>query len=147
MNPIPKELPLLARHAGTWEGTYRHIAPDFSLIDSHHFRILVEFPEEGSCHYRQSSHYWWEDGRTQDIIFEALCSDGKLRWDNNRIHGELWAVDDMTLYLSFGFADDPEVTIYEMIQLSPCGQHRARTWHWLRAGELFQITLVEESRA
>ena len=146
-NPIHTAIPLLARHAGVWQGTYRHIRPDLSVIDQHDFRITVEFPEDGSCHYRQSSHYWWPDGRTDDIVFEADCKGDRLVWDNGRINGRLWQLDDRTLYLTFGFNADPAVVIYEMIQLGANGDDRARTWHWLRDDKLFQLTLVDEARA
>jgi hypothetical protein len=33
-----------------------------------------------------------------------------------------------------------------MIQLSPDGKHRARTWHWFRDHQLWRITLVREHR-
>jgi len=146
MNPIYAEIPLLARHAGTWSGVYSHVRPDLSVVDRHRFTISVELPQDEAFHYRQTSRYWWEDGRTRDVVFDARCENGRLVWDNGRIRGALWQLDDATLYLWFGFHDDPDVVIYEMMQLSPDGQARARTWHWLRHHRLFQITLVDEAR-
>ncbi len=145
-NILRTEMPLLVRHEGIWVGTYRHVAPDLTVLDQHDFRIAVEFPEDGSCDYRQTSHYRWDDGRTDDIVFEASYRDKKLIWDYGRIKGELWAIDEATLYLWFTFTDQPDVRVYEMIQLSPDGRHRARTWHWLRQHALFQLTLVSERR-
>ena len=139
---------LLERHAGVWVGRYRHVTPALEVIDAHDFRIRVELPNDDSCGYRQSSVYTWPDGRTQDLLFEADFEQGgeRLSWDNGRIAGAMHAIDEETLYLNFVFADAPDQKVCEMIQLSACGRHRARTWHWLRAGELERLTLVNEVR-
>ena len=141
-------MPLLAKHEGTWRGTYRHVKPDLSLIDEHEFRILVELPTDGTCAYRQTSHYWWQNGKTEDRIFEAEFDpeNSRLIWDNGRISGRLWELDDTTLYLTFVFTGVTKTTVCEMMQLSPCGNHRARTWHWFENHQLTQITLVRETR-
>ncbi len=141
-------MPLLARHEGVWRGRYRHVTPAFETIDEHDFRIVVELPRDDSCSYRQTSHYRWLDGRTEDRVFEADYSPGEncLTWDNGRIAGRLLELDDTTLYLTFSFSGEPSATVCEMIQLSPCSQHRARTWHWFRDGRLTQLTLVDEWR-
>lgn len=145
-NPIAEHIPLLAAHEGIWEGHYVHIAPDRTLQEEILFRILVEIPAEGEVHYRQTSHYWWADGRTQQLQYAGRYQDGRAVFDDGRIQGACWAVDDRTLYLRFGFAADPSGYVCEMIQLSPDGQHRARTWHWFRDHALWRITLVREHR-
>jgi hypothetical protein len=58
----------------------------------------------------------------------------------------MWELDDRTIYLNFAFADQPDVDVCEMIQLAGNDIDRARTWHWFRAGKLFQLTLVDERR-
>jgi len=144
----PGTLPLLSRHAGVWRGVYTHMAPDRTILDRHDFRILVELPGEPACAYRQSSSYWWEDGRKQSLVFEAQydAEADQVHWDNGRIAGHIYSLDAETLYLTFRFAAT-QARVCEMIQLSPCGKHRARTWHWLdQQGELEKITLVEEAR-
>jgi Lon protease-like protein len=138
-------MPLLARHAGIWEGEYTHIAPDRTVQDQHVFRILVELPEQGPA-YRQASHYWWPDGRTQQLVYEAGYRDRRIVFDNGRISGSLWELNERTQYMEFGYAADPSGLVCEMMQLSPDGTHRARTWHWLRNHELWRITLVRERR-
>ena len=146
MNPVHQHIPLLARHAGVWEGEYTHCSPDRSIQEQLLFRILVEFPEDGPVCYRQSSHYWWPDGRTQQLMYEGQYRDGRVVFDTGRIHGACWQVDDATIYLRFGFNDDPAGYVCEMIQLSPDGAHRARTWHWFRDHRLWRVTLVRERR-
>lgn len=148
MNVLHTELPLLTRHAGVWEGLYTHVAPDRTVQEQQLYRIKVEFPDHGPAHYRQTSHYWWPDGRTDQLVYEAAwrAADRRLAWDSERIAGSLWALDDVTLYLTFAFKSDPGAYVCEMIQLSPDGVHRARTWHWFREHALWRITLVQERR-
>lgn len=148
MNPLHRALPLLVRHAGVWEGEYRYLAPDGALQERLRFRILAEIPDTGAVHYRQSSHYWWPDGRTQRLVFEAAWREDRARlgWDDGRIHGELWQVDATTLYLAFGFHAEPGSRVCEMMQLSACGERRLRTWHWFRDGRPSRVTLVQERR-
>jgi hypothetical protein len=141
---IHTRLPLLVRHAGVWAGRYRFIAPDLTLLDTYAFRIRVSFPDDVT--YRQDSDYRWDDGRTQSLSFDGRLNGDRVVFDHGRIAGAIWAVDDTTLYLRFGFAAQPDTQVFEMIQLSADGQSRARTWHWLRDGVLFQTTLVDEAR-
>lgn len=145
---IRGRLPLLAMGEGVWAGRYRFIKPDLTLIDAYEFRIEVDFPEDdlGGVTYRQSSAYRWDDGAAREVMFEGRLAGDRLIFDNGRIAGQLWEVDEATIYLRFRFSDMPGVEVFEMIQPLPGGDTRARTWHWLRHGELYQITLVEECR-
>lgn len=148
MNVLHDVLPLLTRHSGVWEGEYHHVGPDFALQDRHAFRIKVEFPVHGPVHYRQTSHYWWHDGRTEQRCFDAAWDAGsaRLAWDDGRIRGAMWQVDEVTLYLRFAFLAEPHSYVCEMIQLAADGVHRARTWHWFREGRPWRLTLVRERR-
>jgi hypothetical protein len=141
---IAERLPLLARHAGVWAGRYRFVRPDLTPIDAYDFRIRVSFPAPKI--YRQESDYRWDDGRTDSLVFEGALQGDEIVFDSGRIAGRMWALDEATLYLRFRFADRPGVEVFEMIQLSANGIDRARTWHWLQDGALFQITLVDERR-
>ena len=42
--------------------------------------------------------------------------------------------------------NEPGVYLYEMIQLSDCGQYRSRVWQWFRQGRLTGRTLIDEVR-
>jgi hypothetical protein len=108
-------------------------------------RITVEFPDAGSCDFRLLTHNVWPDGRDSRGVYEAIFRDGRL-WFDGELVGSLWEVDEFTAYLRFRFRDDPGVEVCEMLQLTPDGQHRARTWHWFRDKKLFQITLTDERR-
>jgi hypothetical protein len=139
-------LALLAEHAGIWEGEYTHIDPaDRSVQQRLKFRIRVECPAGGGVDYRQTSHYWFEDGTEQELVYEGRMHEGRLAIIDGRLSGAVWRIEDRTLYMRFGFEGGSD-EICEMIQLSRDGRHRARTWHWFRDEALWRITLVREQR-
>lgn len=148
MSIIKSNMPVLARHEGVWEGTYRFITPHLQVVDQYDFHIEVSFPDDshGGITYRQLSHYDWPDGRTGDIDFEAQFQGGQVVFDTEAISGRMWEIDSNTLYLTFGFPDQPGIKVCEMIQLAENNKDRARTWHWFKDEVLFQLTLVEEQR-
>lgn len=147
MSIIKTRMPLLARHEGTWAGTYRFITPHMELLDQYDFRINVSFPDDGKggVTYRQESYYTWPNGRASELVFEAAYADGQVAWDG-RISGSMRELDDRTIFLTFRFDDQPGVDVCEMIQLAPNNRDRGRTWHWFKDGVLFQLTLVDERR-
>jgi len=145
----PNTHALLKRHVGVWNGTYTHLDTHYEVLDQHDYTIKAECPDDDSCDYRQTSHYNWDDGRVLDFVFEASFNESgdRLIWDDGRIAGELWAITPDTIYLHFSYTAEPHIKICEMMQLSACGTHRARTWHWMNNEKLFKITLVKEFRA
>jgi hypothetical protein len=144
---VSRTLDLLRRHVGIWEGDYTHLAAaDRSVLDSQLFRIRVEVFDFSPVAYRQTSHYWERDGSERELVYVGALQDDRIVFDDGRIHGMCLAIDADALYMRFGYHSDPAVAICEMFQLSADGQHRARTWHWLRAGVLERLTLVRERR-
>lgn len=144
------EMPVLARHEGIWEGMYRHYNADGEKIDEHKSRLVCRFPDDDAKPYHQTNHYTWADGRTQVQEFIPTYKDGRIWFDDDKIYG--WAADleldqngRMTV-LSWVRPKEPGLYLYEMIQISDCGQKRARTWHWFKDDELFQRTLVNERK-
>jgi len=150
MTDLKHHLPLLARHEGVWDGWYRCYDPNGEKIDEHRSRLVCRFPSEGPHPYHQTNHYSWADGRTEVREFPADYQYGRLIFDNELITG--WAAEEplddhhrsvMLYWLRKG---DPDVCLYEMIQLSDCGQYRHRIWQWYRAGRILQRTLIDEER-
>ena len=84
--------------------------------------------------------YAWADGRTEVREFPAEYRDGRIWWDNELIKG--WAAEvgldeyNRTVMLYWQRQGDPQLYLYEMIQLSDDGLNRCRTWHWIRSGVL-----------
>jgi hypothetical protein len=145
---IKDDMPLLARHEGVWEGTYRYYDAAGKLVDEHRSRLLCRFPESGPYPYHQTNIYTWTDGRTEVRDFPAEYRDGRIWWDNELIQG--WAaeldLDDKgrSVVLYWQRTGDPDLYLYEMIQMSDDGKKRCRTWHWIRNGELETRTAIEE---
>lgn len=148
-NELKKIMPLLARHEGVWDGVYRHYNAEGELTDQHDSRLICRFPESGHP-YHQTNLYRWADGRRETRDFPAGVKDGRLYWDNDFING--WASDvalddfSRTTMLNWTRTGEPDLYLYEMIQLSDDGQSRARVWQWFKGDRLFQRTLVDEKR-
>jgi hypothetical protein len=144
---MSQTLALLRRHAGIWEGVYTHLAaPYWRLVGTQRFRIRAEVFDTGPVALRQTSHYWYPDGREEEVVYEAALRQGddRLVFDTGRIRGECWAIEPSTLYMWYAYAGRPGTRICEMLQLSADGAHRGRTWHWFEDDVLRQLTLVHE---
>jgi hypothetical protein len=150
MVDLRRHLPLLSRHEGIWDGWYRHFGPDCAPVDTHRSRLVCRFPAEGPVAYHQTNHYSWSDGRTEVRDFPASYLHGRIVFDNELIEG--WAAEDplddfhRTVLLHWVRKGEPDLYLYEMIQLSDCGGFRHRVWQWFRAGRLVQRTLIDETR-
>lgn len=141
-------MPLLARHEGVWEGVYRYYDAAGNKIDEHRSRLLCRFPATGPA-YHQTNLYKWADGRTEVRDFPASIVNGRISWDNELING--WAADvplddfKRTTMLNWTRTGEPDLYLYEMIQISDDGQSRSRTWQWFKQDRLFQRTLIDET--
>lgn len=139
-------MPGLFAHEGLWDGIYRHVAHDGSLIDQHRMRTRCEFPTSGEFAYVQHNHLIWPDGREQKLSFGGVLRDNLLHWDTDRFHGTGWQTRDDVILLTLYRRDEPGVRFTEMIQISDDGESRARTWQWFRDGTPFRRTLCDEQR-
>ncbi len=148
---IREAMPLLARNEGVWEGWYRYYdAATGKLNDEHRSRLVCRLPDEGphAGNYHQTNHYFWADGRTELRDFPAWYAKGRIWWDNDLITG--WAAamqpDDYSrsTCLNWTRKGEPDLYLYEMIQLSADNKSRARTWQWFKGDVCFQRTLIDE---
>ncbi len=150
MNDLKRKMPLLARHEGVWDGWYRHVDPRGNRIDEHRSRLVCRFPTSGPFPYHQTNHYTWEDGRTEQREFSGEWRDGRLRFSSELITG--WAAevtedsDGRTILLHWMRTAQPDLYLYEMIQLSDCGRYRCRTWQWIKGGRIHLRTLIDEEK-
>jgi len=145
-------LPLLARHEGVWDGMYRYYDANGNKTDEHKSRLICRFPnvpDESEYEYHQTNHYTWEDGRTEMRDFPTQVRDGRI-WFSGEIEG--WAAEvpldenKRSVMLHWVRKDLPDAYLYEMIQISDCGNYRSRVWQWVKNGRLFQRTLIDESK-
>ncbi len=140
------EMPVLARHEGKWQGEYIHIDANANIVDRHASLLTCRFPDNEEHPYYQTNEYTWADGRKEVIQFPATYEDGKIYFNTERIDGYAWEVDELTVLLKWTYRHDPANYLYEMIQISPDGNHRARTWRWYESGELIKRTVIKEKR-
>jgi len=146
MISFAQAMPNMVRHAGTWDGVYRHVARDFTLIDSHQMRTTCEFPADGPYAYIQHNWLRWADGRTEERHFPGIFRDGLLHWDTDRFSGIGWETHGGVIMLRLDRKDIPDAHFTEMIELSTDGQSRARTWQWFEGNMPVRRTLCDEWR-
>jgi hypothetical protein len=146
MTRFAEAMPNMIRHKGMWEGIYRHVDRDGTLIDQHRMTTICEFPEEGEFAYIQDNHLRWDDGREQRLRFGGTFRDGLLWWDTERFSGYAWETREGVVMLKLDRKDEPGVSFIEMINLSEDGRTRARTWQWSRDGAPFKRTLCDQWR-
>lgn len=146
MSNIREEMPVLFRHAGDWVGTYTLIDNEGKILDKYNSHLTCQFPEDSPYPYYQINRYQWPNGKQEEHQFPGTYRDKKLWFDTERIQGCAWEADDSIIILHFTYKTMPEMSLYEMIAISPCNQHRARTWHWFKNNKLYQRTLIQEER-
>lgn len=150
MLSLRETFPLLTRHEGVWEGWYRHVDIDGVQVDAHHARLVCRIPDDAPNIYHQTNHYTWEDGKTEIRDFKGEAKGDRLVFDNDIIKG--WAAEEpldenrRTMMLHWVRCGEPGIYLYEMIQLSDCGQFRTRVWQWLADGKTVQRTLIDEKK-
>ncbi len=146
MTAIQEEMPVLARHEGDWIGTYILVDLKGNILDQYQSHLTCEFPENSPYPYYQTNRYIWSDGKKEEYKFPGTYRDKALWFDTERVDGKAWEVDDSTVMLRFSYKGVADMSLYEMIQISPCSNYRARTWHWFKNNKLYQRTLIQEER-
>jgi hypothetical protein len=146
MSTIREEMPVLARHEGDWVGTYILVDTEGKILDKHESHLTCQFPTDGSYSYYQINRYKWTDGKQEEHKFPGTYRDKTLWFNTERIEGKAWEVDNSTIILWFSYKGMPGMYLYEMIQISPCNNYRARTWQWFKNDQIYQRTLIQEER-
>lgn len=148
MTTLRENMSLVASNEGVWEGTYSFISPRGWINDRYEFKIILTIYDDPNRSYRQESYYTWADGKTEERVFEAGYDfeENQMIWDDGRIAGHLWEIDETSFHLRFGFSAMPDVQCFETVQMFAGGAKRGRTWLWYRNGELYQYVLIDERR-
>lgn len=147
MATLKEKIPLIARNEGVWDGFYRYYDLAGDKIDEHKSRLICRFPTLDD--YHQTNLYFWADGRSDVREFPSRVENGRLVFFTE-IDGWAAEVDldefKRTIMLHWVRKNEPDLYLYEMIQISDCGQYRARVWQWFRGGRLTHRTLIDEQR-
>ena len=140
-------LPYLARNEGVWEGYYRYYDAAGNKIDEHKSRLVCRIKNDRD--YHQTNLYRWADGRKENRDFPATIEGSRLVF-TSEITGWAEAVDldehKRTMMLHWTRNNEPDLYLYEMIQLADDGEARARVWQWFKSDRLMQRTLIDERR-
>ena len=144
--PIAEAMPTMLRHAGEWEGIYRHVSLDFALIDTHRTWTRCDFSDDMAAAYVQSNRLTWDDGRVIERSFAGVYRDGLLHWDTDRFIGTGWETREGAVMLRLDRKDEPGVHFVETILIADDGRTRARTWQWFEHGVPTRRTLCDEWR-
>lgn len=145
-SPLSKLMPSVLRHAGVWEGTYRHIDCSGNTLDFHRSRVECLFPMHGTVVYIQKNEFTWDDGHYYRAEFSGVLKNDRIFWNTATFRGYGWAVSTDVFVLELERKDEPGVSFYESIVLGKGAKHRARTWHWFKEGICFKRTLCNERR-
>jgi len=139
--------PATRAHQGIWEGTYTHLNALAEIEDKHRSRVTCSFPDDGSeVFYRQEIVFNWPDGRERHDVFEGIPDGDTLSYETDTFTGNSWETKDGLILLNLQRRDEPGANFFEIIAMGEGGQHRARTWHWFRDGQLYRRTLCDERR-
>ncbi|AUT01023.1 MULTISPECIES: DUF3598 family protein [unclassified Nostoc] len=146
MSNIREEMPVLVRHEGDWVGTYTVVDNSGNIIDHHESHLTCQFPDNSPHPYYQINRYTWASGKHEEHQFPGAYHDKALWFDTERVEGKAWEIDDSTIILQFSYKTVPDISLSEMIYISPDNNHRARTWHWFKNHQIYQRTLIKEQR-
>ena len=139
-------LPALLRHEGVWKGRYRTVNLEGAIVDEHDSTVECIFPDSGPHHYVQRNRFEWPDGRSHEVEFGGVLRGERVYWDTETFRGYGWSTADDVILLTLERKDVADASFTEIIVLGADGTNRARTWHWFKAGRLFQRTLCDEYR-
>ena len=146
MSAIERHMPVLARGSGRWTGQTRVISPEGKPLDSYTVDTVTRFPTDGSADYSAHVIHTWPHGKQRDIVILADYRGNQLEW-RTPATGQMREIDDRAVYVTFSLAHDPSVKVRGLINISPDGTQRTRTWHWFKDEELFRLSLAWEVRA
>jgi len=142
---IKRDIPLLARSEGVWEGFYRYYDIDGNKVDEHKSRLLCRLISDEE--YYQTNYYYWADGTKEVRDFPTKIENKRLVF-YTEIDGWAAAVDldefERTMMLHWVRKNEEDLYLYEMIQTSDSGDRRARVWQWFKKDKLIMRTLIDE---
>ncbi|MDX2141973.1 MAG: DUF3598 family protein [Rhodospirillaceae bacterium] len=149
---VRAQLPVLARHEGVWEGTFRRYDPKGDKLAEFKARIVTRLygDERMPKIYHQTNTYFLPDGKTQVIESPGEFRAGRLLFENERVKG--WSTDDLTdpfkrtVFLYMEYVSDPGSYVYEMINISDDGRHRTRMTQFLKGGQTTMRTCIDETK-
>lgn len=149
---LARLLPVTSRHVGVWDGMFRRVDADGIIVASFRSRVIFRLLDDAHwpAIYRQTNSYFAPDGSVmQSFDTEGSFVGDRIRYESDRVRG--WAADDpldeygANSLLFMDILYRPGERVYEMAQISECGQYRTRTVQFLKDGRTMQRTLIDET--
>jgi hypothetical protein len=139
-----EELRQIGKIGGTWEGQYRRMRPDGTLIET--FASTQVSRAEGDVWHEQIT-YQWADGRSKTMDFVArLHPDGTHSYDNDALlQGRSYLTGVGQVIFPYSWHDRPGVKVLE-VQNYIRADKRTRVWQRFENDELTEITVIQETR-
>jgi hypothetical protein len=134
----------IGKTGGIWEGNYRRMRPDGSLIEEFDSRQVSR--AEGETWHEQIT-YRWADGRSKTMDFVAkLRADGVHEYDEDSLlRGRTYLTGAGQVIFPYFWHDKPGVTVLE-VQHYVRADKRTRVWQRFDGEDLTELMLIQERR-
>ncbi|MEV0973524.1 DUF3598 family protein [Microtetraspora glauca] len=133
----------LSSVTGVWEGTYTHLTPGGTLLETYGSRQETRL--EGDRWYERVV-YLREGAEPEVLDFRARFeSEDDLVFGSTDFEGRARLVDGRFLLFPYRWSAEPGVEVVELITFAD-EDYRSRLWKRFRDRRLEQITVVEEHR-
>ena len=137
-------------YRAVFEGTFQRFDGSGQLIETLPSRIKVDFDPRKDEPYTQVNRYQKPDGTCEEVVSTGEWSDGMLHFRNHKVSGvssDLNMKQDpyqRSAMLHIDYHDGSNITMYEIIAVSPDGKTRSRVAQYDREGVVIRRTLIDE---
>ncbi len=134
----------IGRTGGVWEGHYRRMKPDGTLIEEYASRQESR-PDGDTWHERIT--YRWADGRSKTMDFVArLHPDGVHEYaEDSLLRGRTFLTGEGQVVFPYAWHDKPGVNVLEVQHyINP--RKRTRMWQRFENDALVEIMVIQEER-
>ena len=134
----------IGKLGGVWEGSYRRMRPDGSLIEEFASRQVSR--AEGDTWHEQIT-YRWPDGRSKTMDFVAkLRPDGVHEYDEDSLlRGRTYLTGAGQVIFPYRWHDKPGVNVLE-VQHYIRADKRTRVWQRFDDDALSELMVIQEQR-
>lgn len=134
----------IGKKGGVWEGSYRRMRPDGSLLEEFASRQVSR--ADGATWHEQIT-YRWADGRSKTMDFVAkLRPDGVHEYDEDSLlQGRTYLTGAGQVIFPYAWHDKPGVTVLE-VQHYLRADKRTRIWQRFEHDSLVEIMVIQEQR-
>ena len=134
----------IGKKGGVWEGSYRRMRPDGSLIEEFASRQVSR--AQGDTWHEQIT-YRWADGRSKTMDFVArLREDGVHEYDQDSLlQGRTYLTGEGQVIFPYAWHDKPGVKVLE-VQHYLRADKRTRIWQRFENEDLSELMVIQERR-